>query len=85
MTGAHYRHSWIDLPLISIRPTRSSLAKNGFPGVDNDPHLFVFYWNGLGSNVAGYSSSTDVVLPEVHKYSNAHEMFYINAEVADSD
>ena len=64
-----------------IYPTdQEFFGKEWIPGVDNDPHLYVFYGNGLGSNVAGYSSSTDVVLPEVHRYSNAHEMFYINAE-----
>ncbi|MBA4384648.1 MAG: hypothetical protein C0410_07920 [Anaerolinea sp.] len=51
------------------------------PGVDNDPHLFILYANGLGESLAGYASSTDYVLPEVYKYSNAHEMFSINADV----
>jgi hypothetical protein len=33
-----------------------------------------------GDHVAGLSASTDVVCP-VHPYSNAHEMFYVNADV----
>lgn len=51
------------------------------PGVDNDPHLFILYANGLGESLAGYASSSDYVLPEVYQYSNAHEMFSINGDV----
>ena len=65
-----------------IYPTdQEFFGKEWIPGVDNDPHLYVFYGNGLGDHVAGYCSSTDVVLPVAHEYSNAHEMFYVNAEV----
>jgi hypothetical protein len=64
-----------------IYPTNQEFfGKEWLPGVDNDPHLYIFYGNGLGEQVAGYCSSTDVVLPVAHEYSNAHEMFYINAE-----
>lgn len=58
-------------------------GKEWIPGVDNDPHLYIFYGKGLGEQIAGYSSSTDVVLPIAHEYSNAHEMFYINADGQD--
>ena len=51
------------------------------PGVDNDPHLYILYAGGLGNNLAGYFSSEDYVLPVVNEYSNAHEMFVINADV----
>lgn len=64
-----------------IYPTdQEFFGKEWIPGVDNDPHLYIFYGNGLGMQIAGFSSSLDVVLPETHKYSNAHEMFYVSAE-----
>jgi immune inhibitor A len=50
------------------------------PGVDGDPHLYILYARNLGSSVAGYYSSNDEFVPEVHKYSNAHEMFYLSAD-----
>jgi len=55
-------------------------GKEWIPGVDNDPHLYIFYGNGLGNHIAGFTSSLDGVLPETHKYSNAHEMFYVSAD-----
>ena len=65
-----------------IYPTNQEFfGKEWIPGVDNDPHLYVLYATGMGGHVAGLSASTDVVLPSVHPYSNAHEMFYINADV----
>ena len=48
--------------------------------MDGDPHLYVLYARGLGSSIAGYFSSTDEYTPGVHKYSNAHEMFMLNAD-----
>lgn len=50
------------------------------PGVDNDPHLYILYAGDLGSSLAGYTASTDAVLPEAHPFSNAHEMFVINSD-----
>lgn len=65
-----------------IYPTNQEFfGKEWIPGVDNDPHLYIVYATGLGDHVAGLSASTDVVLPSVHPYSNAHEMFYVNADV----
>lgn len=65
-----------------IYPTNQEFfGKEWLPGVDNDPHLYIVYATGLGDHVAGLSASTDVVLPSVHPYSNAHEMFYVNADV----
>lgn len=73
--------TFMDRFATQIYPTNQEFfGKEWIPGVDNDPHLYVFYGNGLGEQIAGYSSSTDVVLPVAHEYSNAHEMFYINAE-----
>lgn len=49
------------------------------PGIDQDPHIFVIYANGLGSNVAGYFNTTDAYNPLINEYSNAHETFMISA------
>jgi immune inhibitor A len=49
------------------------------PGVDGDPHIFVIYANGLGSNVAGYFNTTDAYNPLINEYSNAHETFMLSA------
>lgn len=65
-----------------IYPTdQEFFGKEWIPGVDNDPHLYILYATDLGSNLAGYSSDTDTVLPEAHPYANGHEMFSINADV----
>lgn len=53
------------------------------PGVDNDPHLYIMFARGLGFSIAGYFASNDAYLPEVHEYSNAHEMFYLSADNLD--
>jgi len=50
------------------------------PGVDGDPHIYIVYAGGLGSSLAGYFSSADELHPSAHEYSNAHEMFLINAD-----
>jgi hypothetical protein len=50
------------------------------PGVDGDSHLYILYAQGLGFNLAGYYSSADENHPLAHEYSNAHEMFFLNAD-----
>lgn len=65
-----------------IYPTdQEFFGKEWIPGVDNDPHLYILYAGDLGYSLAGYTSSTDSVLPQAHEYSNAHEMFAINSDV----
>ena len=65
----------------NIYPTnRAFFGSEWTPGVDQDPHLYVLYASGLGSSLAGYFSSADELHPEAHQYSNAHEMFLINAD-----
>jgi hypothetical protein len=59
---------------------RNFFGSEWTPGVDNDPHLFVLYARDLGDTVGGYFSSSDEYSPEVREYSNAHEMFMINAD-----
>ncbi len=64
-----------------IYPTdRAFFGSEWAPGVDGDPHIYIVYASGLGSNLAGYFSSADEVHPLAHEYSNAHEMFLFNAD-----
>jgi hypothetical protein len=64
-----------------IYPTnREFFGSEWTPGVDGDPHLYIVYAEGLGSNLAGYFSSADENQPLAHEYSNAHEMFLLNAD-----
>lgn len=46
------------------------------PGVDNDPHLYIFL--GVVPGVGGYYSSSDEYSNLVNEFSNEHEMFFIN-------
>ncbi len=67
----------------NIYPTnREFFGSEWFPGVDEDPHLYVIYARGLGFNLAGYYNSTDEYHPEVHEFSNAHETFMLSADNA---
>lgn len=64
-----------------IIPTdRNFFGSEWTPGIDNDPHIYILYTSGLGFQVAGYFSSTDEIHPMATEYSNAHEMFLINAD-----
>jgi immune inhibitor A len=64
-----------------IYPTdRDFFGSEWTPGVDGDPHLYILWCRGLGTNVAGYYSSADEVSRLAHEYSNQHEMFYMNAD-----
>ncbi|MCI0553269.1 MAG: immune inhibitor A, partial [Anaerolineae bacterium] len=53
------------------------------PGIDNDPHIFILYVRGTGASNAGYFSTPDEYNPLVKEYSNAHEMFFFNADNMD--
>ncbi|MBK9924916.1 MAG: immune inhibitor A [Anaerolineales bacterium] len=62
-----------------IYPTDREFFGSEFnPGIDNDPHIFVVYASGLGSNIAGYFNSSDSFSPEVKEYSNAHETYMLS-------
>jgi immune inhibitor A len=64
-----------------IYPTdREFFGSEWTPGVDEDPHVYILYARGIGSNIAGYYSSVDEYLPDAHESSNAHEMFLFNAD-----
>ena len=65
----------------NIYPTNQEFfGMEWFPGVDEDPHIYVIYAGGLGNNVAGYYSSVDEYHPDVHEFSNAHETFMLNSD-----
>lgn len=69
-----------------IYPTdRAFFGSEWTPGVDDDPHIYVFYTNQLGRTTGGYFSSNDEYTPQISQYSNAHEMFYISSSQPLSD
>ena len=64
-----------------IYPTnREFFGSEWTPGIDNDPRLYILLTSGIGFNLAGYFSSSDSIHPLIHEYSNAHEMFVLNAD-----
>ncbi|CAG1010888.1 Bacillopeptidase F [Anaerolineales bacterium] len=63
-----------------IIPTnREFFGSEWTPGVDGDPHIYVLYAGGVGSNIGGYFSSSDEYNPLVHEYSNGHELFLLSS------
>lgn len=69
-----------------IVPTdREFFGSEWNPGIDNDPHIYIVYSTGLGSEVAGYFSSADEVHPDARPLhdSNAGEMFMLSADNGD--
>ncbi len=50
------------------------------PGIDGDPHLFVF--NGYVPGASGYFYSPDEYPVEANSHSNQHEIFFVNLEAA---
>ncbi|MEI7990073.1 MAG: hypothetical protein WCI88_13635 [Chloroflexota bacterium] len=50
------------------------------PGIDNDPHIYILLATNLGSTIAGYYSAFDSFSSQAHKYSNEHEMIFMNAD-----
>ncbi|MHC1784037.1 MAG: hypothetical protein AB9891_15000 [Anaerolineaceae bacterium] len=64
-----------------IYPTnREFFGSEWTPGIDHDPHIYIIYGGGMGSNIAGYFSSVDEVHPLAHEYSNAHETINLNSD-----
>lgn len=64
---------------------REFFGTEWMPGIDEDPRLYVLYAKNLGNSLAGYFSSADALPPQVHEYSNAHEMFMLNADTITLD
>jgi len=64
-----------------IYPTnRNFFGSEWTPGIDNDPHVYIFFARDLGDSIAGYFSSSDSVHPLAHPYSNGRESFFLNAD-----
>ena len=59
---------------------RRLFGSEWFPGIDGDPHVYIFLGNIPG--VGGYFSGPDEFPAEIRPFSNEHEMFYINLENA---
>jgi hypothetical protein len=83
--GVEYRQSDLDRLARTfndeIYPTnRAFFGSEWSPGIDGDTHLYILYAHNLGESTAAYFSSIDSVNPLAHSYSNAHEMFMINAD-----
>jgi immune inhibitor A len=69
-----------------IYPTNREFFGEEFnPGIDDDPHIYVIYASGLGSNVAGYFNSSDSFHPLVKEFSNAHETYMLSTTQRLSD
>lgn len=60
--------------------TREFFGSEWNPGIDNDPRIYILYASNLGNSVAAYFSSSDSIHPLAQEYSNAHEMFIVNAD-----
>ncbi len=60
--------------------TRSFFGSEWNPGIDNDPHIYILYTTDVGITTAGYFSSADSLHPLAHEFSNAVEMFVLNAD-----
>ncbi|MBE0409624.1 MAG: immune inhibitor A [Anaerolineales bacterium] len=74
-------HNLIDIFDSQIYPNNRELFGSEWnPGVDGDPRLYIVYTRGLGRTLAGYYSSADQFHPLAHKYSNGHEIFFLNAD-----
>jgi hypothetical protein len=65
--------------------TREFFGSESTPGIDGDPHIYIVYASGLGESIAGYFSSVDSLHPLVREDSNAHEMFFFNADTVGLD
>ena len=83
--GVEYDEKELDLLVTTfeedILPTnREFFGTEWIPGIDEDERLYVLLANNLGSGLAGYFSSSDALPPQIHQYSNAHEMFMLNAD-----
>jgi len=63
-----------------IPTNRDFFGSEWNPGIDGDPHIYILYTTNVGITTAGYFSSADSLHPLAHEYSNAVEMFVLNAD-----
>lgn len=62
----------------SIYPSvTASFGNEWTPGIDKDPHIYILH---VGLNgVSGYYSSSDEYPTRIYRYSNEHEMIYLDS------
>jgi hypothetical protein len=60
--------------------TRDFFGTEWNPGIDGDPHIYILYTTNVGISTAGYFSSRDSLHPLASEFSNAVEMFVLNAD-----
>ena len=63
-----------------IPTNRDFFGSEWNPGIDADPHIYILYTTNVGISTAGYFSSADSLHPLAHEFSNAAEMFVLNAD-----
>jgi hypothetical protein len=59
--------------------TRELFGSEWQPGVDGDPRIVILNVGSMSGGVIGYYSPRDSVPQDVNRFSNEHEMFYMNA------
>jgi hypothetical protein len=64
----------------TIPTNRAFFGSEWNPGIDGDPHIYILYSTNVGGSTAAYFSSADSLHPLAHEYSNAVEMFVLNAD-----
>lgn len=72
-----------DAEIIPIN--RAFFGSEWSPGVDNDPRLYILLVRNIGAGISGYFSPSDEYTIEANETSNAHEMFYLNADNLELD
>jgi hypothetical protein len=60
--------------------TRDFFGSERSPGIDNDPHIYILYTTNVGITTAGYFAPGHSVHPLANEFSNAAEMFVLNAD-----
>lgn len=61
--------------------TRALFGSEWQPGVDGDPRIVILNVRSRDGGVAGYFSPRDSVPRQANRFSNEHEMFYMNVAV----
>lgn len=60
--------------------TRAFFGSEWSPGIDGDARIYILYATNVGITTAGYFSSADSIHPLAREFSNAAEMFVLNAD-----
>jgi hypothetical protein len=62
--------------------TRALFGSEWQPGVDGDPRIVILNVQSMDGGILGYFSPRDSVPRSVNRFSNEHEMFYMNISAA---